>query len=379
MMTKIHSLNKERKMKTNETDRNELEKEIKMQITDILAGIQNPVTGEELKPSSQDSFFRDQNKTIHFSIDAPAERRLQLAIDAQVRTALAKTSLSKEKIKISFRETEPLPAQAASGPEKIAGKRLENVKKILAVASGKGGVGKSTTSIHLAAMLAAKGYKVGLLDADIYGPSIGKMSGVSGKMNLIFQDNKIIPLEKFGLKIMSFSFLLDEEQPVIWRGPMLGKAIEQFLFDIEWGALDYLIVDLPPGTGDAQLSLSQLIEIDGAVIVTTPQNIALLDAGRAISMFSEVNIPVIGIIENMSQFVCPHCQKSTDIFSMGGGSRLAERTASPLLGQIPLTTTLLAAGENGTPLTAKDSNIKDEHVLDAYSRICEALIQITGD
>lgn len=251
---------------------------------------------------------------------------------------------------------------------------------MIAIASGKGGVGKSTVAVNTAYTLARKGYKVGLLDADIYGPSIGKMLGISGPLELeIVNENKLIPFEKYGIKIMSFSFLIEDDKAIIWRGPMLGKALEQFFFDIQWGKLDFLIIDLPPGTGDVQLSLAQLVQVDGAVIVSTPQKVALLDAGRAINMFESVNIPVLGVIENMSEFVCPHCGGVSHIFSQGGGKSLATDNHLKILGEVPLTPALMESGDKGIPLTIENyeqenpqANIPTlELVRKAYDEIVE--------
>lgn len=267
-----------------------------------------------------------------------------------------------------------------AGSGGIPPQRKFSAKYIFAVASGKGGVGKSTVAVNCAYTLARKGYKVGLLDADIYGPSLGKMVGLNGPVELeIVGENKIIPIERNGVKLMSFSFLIEEDKAVIWRGPMLGKALEQFLFDIEWGELDFLIVDLPPGTGDIQLSLAQLVEVDGAVIVSTPQKVALIDAGRAINMFEEVDIPILGVVENMSEFVCPHCGEKSYIFSHGGGKELAASNQSIILGEVPITPALMDSGEQGLPLTAEgyENKYPDAHkeslesVRAAYNSIVE--------
>ncbi|MES0490459.1 MAG: Mrp/NBP35 family ATP-binding protein [Leptospirales bacterium] len=254
---------------------------------------------------------------------------------------------------------------------------MPSIKKIIAVGSGKGGVGKSTVSINLAASLAAKGYKVGLLDADLYGPSIGQMAGFTGKTDLPVTETKIKPPEKYGMKMISFSMLIERAQAVVWRGPMLGKALEQLIFDIDWGRLDYLIIDLPPGTGDIQLSMAQLVEVDGFVIVTTPQNVALHDAERAADMLKKVNIPILGIVENMSEFICPSCGHSTHIFSQKGGETIAKELKVNLLGSIPITSVIMESGEKGIPLTVKEDlpwDKKDvEPIVTAYDAIIENL------
>jgi ATP-binding protein involved in chromosome partitioning len=227
---------------------------------------------------------------------------------------------------------------------------LPNVKYVVAVASGKGGVGKSTTSVNLAAAFVQKGLKVGLLDADIYGPSIPRMLGLTGKPQAR-EDKKLIPHEKYGMAVMSMGFLIAEDAPMIWRGPMVHSAITQLFRDVDWGVLDVLVVDLPPGTGDAQLTMAQSAPLSGAVIVSTPQDIALLDARKGLAMFQTVHIPVLGIVENMSYFECPHCGGRSDIFSHGGARYEAEKLQIPFLGEIPLDIAVREKSDAGMPLT----------------------------
>jgi ATP-binding protein involved in chromosome partitioning len=229
---------------------------------------------------------------------------------------------------------------------------IPEVRHVVAVASGKGGVGKSTVAANLAVALAQLGHRVGLLDSDIYGPSVPTMFGITQKPRVI--ENRIFPFEKYGLKLMSLGFILETDTPVIWRGPMVMRAIEQMLGDVEWGALDYLILDLPPGTGDAQLTVTQRIALAGAVIVTTPQDVALIDARKGLAMFRKVNVPVIGIIENMSTFVCPHCGQTTDIFKHGGGHRTADLLGTAFLGSIPLDPQIVLGGDAGVPIAVAD-------------------------
>src|SRR3990167_560470 len=213
---------------------------------------------------------------------------------------------------------------------------LERVKNIIAVASGKGGVGKSTVSANLAIALQQSGARVGLLDADIYGPSIPLMLGATNSHPTPTEDGQISPIENYGIKLMSVGFVVPTGQAVVWRGPMIHKILSDFFHAVNWGELDYLIVDLHPGTGDAQLSLSQLIPLTGAIIVTTPQAVALSDVEKAVDMFKMVNIPILGVIENMSTFICPHCEKETAIFSKGGGKLSAQKWGAQLIGEIPL-------------------------------------------
>ncbi|HRJ62557.1 MAG TPA: iron-sulfur cluster carrier protein ApbC, partial [Azospirillaceae bacterium] len=232
-------------------------------------------------------------------------------------------------------------------PPKLA----PGVKHIVAVASGKGGVGKSTTAANLALGMALNGLKVGLLDADIYGPSMPRMLGISGQPSSA--DGKILePMENYGVKVMSMGFLVDEETPMIWRGPMVMSALQQMLRDVNWGTLDVLVVDMPPGTGDAQLTMAQSAPLAGAVIVSTPQDIALLDARKGINMFRKVDVPVLGVVENMSYFCCPNCGHRTDVFSHGGARKEAERYGAEFLGEIPLDIVIRETGDAGQPVVA---------------------------
>lgn len=219
---------------------------------------------------------------------------------------------------------------------------------MVAIASGKGGVGKTSVAVNLACALSQQKARVGLLDADIYGPNVPLMMGLTQLPPM--RDGKIVPAENFGVKVMSMGFLVKSGEAVIWRGPMLHGAVTKFLKEVLWGELDYLLVDLPPGTGDVQLSLCQVIAMSGALIVTTPQDVALLDVGKSIAMFEKVKVPLLGLVENMSTFVCPHCGKSTDIFDKGGGRRAAEEMKIPFLGEIPLMPEVRSGGDTGHPV-----------------------------
>ena len=225
------------------------------------------------------------------------------------------------------------------------------VKHAIAVASGKGGVGKSTVTANLALALAGSGSKVGVMDADVYGPSIPTILGIRGEPE-VDEQNRITPIERDGLKVISMGFFMKPEEAVVWRGPMLHKTIQQFLGGVLWGELDYLLVDLPPGTGDVQLSLCQSIPLTGAVIVSTPQDVALNVAQKAIAMFKKLNAPILGVIENMSHYVCPHCGKRDDVFGSGGARAIAERMQLPFLGEIPLATPVRASADAGRPIVA---------------------------
>ncbi|TPQ48815.1 sodium:proton antiporter, partial [Prosthecomicrobium hirschii] len=249
----------------------------------------------------------------------------------------------------------PSPASSAS-PAPAAGGRspqtrgLPGVKHIIAVASGKGGVGKSTTACNLALALKSLGLKVGVLDADIYGPSMPRLFALRGKPRL--KSGRILePLDGYGIPVMSIGFLVDEETPMIWRGPMVMSAITQMLREVDWGELDVLVVDMPPGTGDAQLTMAQQVPLAGAVIVSTPQDLALIDARRGVAMFQKVDVPILGIVENMSYFVCPNCGTRHDIFAHGGARDEAARVGVPFLGEVPLTMEIRARADAGTPVS----------------------------
>ena len=226
---------------------------------------------------------------------------------------------------------------------------LPTVKYAIVIGSGKGGVGKSTVAANLAVAMAKQGLKVGLMDADLYGPSMGMMFGITDGPTGT-PEGKIIPIEKFGLKLMSMAFLVEEDRPIIWRGPMLNKALTQFLGDVLWGDLDVLLMDLPPGTGDTQISLIQNAHVAGAIIVSTPQDVAFLDAKKAIGMFNTVKVPILGIIENMSSFICPKCGEDTPIFGHGGVKAAAKRMDLPFLGEVPIDLAIREGGDNGNPI-----------------------------
>ncbi len=264
----------------------------------------------------------------------------------------------------------------APGPPRPAGAApdaaiLKDVRFKIAVASGKGGVGKSTVAANLALALERVGHRVGLMDSDIYGPSQQMMMGIDEKP-YVNEANQIVPIERHGVKVMSLGFLMDVDQPVIWRGPMVMKAVEQFLQDVAWGALDFLVIDLPPGTGDAQLTLTQKIHLSGAVIVTTPQDVSLIDARKGLAMFQKVNVPVLGIVENMSYYVCTACGHREEIFKHGGGRRTAEELHVPFLGEIPLDPKVAIGGDSGVPIVAGEPK---SPVSEAYLRIADAIVK----
>jgi ATP-binding protein involved in chromosome partitioning len=230
---------------------------------------------------------------------------------------------------------------------------VPGVANIVAVASGKGGVGKSTVAVNLALAIKERGLRVGILDADIYGPSMPRLLGLKGQPQQVGAD-KLAPMQAYGLKVMSMGFLVDEETPMIWRGPMVMSALSQMLKDVAWGELDLLVVDMPPGTGDAQLTMAQQVPLAGAVIVSTPQDLALIDARKGLNMFRRVNVPVLGLVENMSTFVCPHCGQPSNIFGHGGARAEAVRLGVPFLGEVPLTLAIRETSDEGRPVVATD-------------------------
>jgi ATP-binding protein involved in chromosome partitioning len=263
------------------------------------------------------------------------------------------------------------PPPRAAAPQASPRALVPGIRSIIAVASGKGGVGKSTTAANLALALAAEGAKVGLLDADVYGPSMPRMMGISGRPTTA--DGKTLdPMRNYGIAVMSMGFLVDEETPTIWRGPMVMSAIQQMLRDVNWGELDILVVDMPPGTGDAQLTLAQQVPLAGAVIVSTPQDIALLDARKGLNMFRKVEVPVLGIVENMSYFACPHCGQRSEIFAHGGARREAERLGVEFLGEIPLDIAIRETSDGGRPIVVAQP---DSPHAAAYRAIARRILQ----
>ena len=261
------------------------------------------------------------------------------------------------------------PAGAGAG---MGAMRIPGIKHVFAVASGKGGVGKSTVAANLAVALEQTGARVGLCDCDIYGPSISLMFGTRERPTAT-EENKIVPIEQYGLRLMSMGFLLDDTSPAILRGPMVTRYTQQFLLQVEWGELDYLVLDLPPGTGDIQLTIVQTVALSGAIIVTTPQEVALIDARKAATMFDKVNVPVLGLIENMSYFMSPSDGKRYDIFGSGGGEREAKRLRVPLLGQIPIDIATREAGDRGIPVVNED---RQSPVSTEFKRIAEGLRKV---
>src|SRR6516162_2628119 len=276
----------------------------------------------------------------------PGVQSVMVALTAERSGSAGRGAPSRPQVSPAARPGAPPGGSAA--PSGIPG-----VQAIIAVASGKGGVGKSTTAVNLALALRELGLKVGILDADIYGPSMPKLLAIRERPQAI-GGNRLRPIERFGMPVMSIGFLIEEETPMIWRGPMVMSALTQMLREVEWGALDVMVVDMPPGTGDAQLTMAQQVPLKGAVIVSTPQDLALIDARRGIAMFRRVNVPVLGIVENMSTFICPHCGTRSDIFGHGGARHEAERLGVPFLGEVPLAIDIREKSDAGAPVVASD-------------------------
>ncbi|MHB0999957.1 MAG: iron-sulfur cluster carrier protein ApbC [Armatimonadota bacterium] len=322
-------------------------------ILQALGKVEDPELHKDLVSLNMIKDIKIDGNTVSFTLElttpaCPMKSQMKKAAEEAVSSIPGV-----EKVEVNLGSKIP---QKSRLPEK---RQVPGVKNIIAVASGKGGVGKSTVAVNLAAALAQMCAKTALLDADIYGPSIPIMMGTTERP---LSDGKMLkPIERFGVKMMSIGFLVPQDSAVIWRGPMVMKAIEQLLYDVYWEDVDYLIIDLPPGTGDAQLTMAQLVPVTGAVIVTTPQDVALADAVKGINMFNEVKIPILGIVENMSYFVCPHCSERTELFAHGGGSRTADRMDVPFLGEIPLDVEIREAGDAGTPIVvAKPDSLQAE-------------------
>lgn len=335
-----------------------------------LGSVVVPEQGKDVVDSGLVDGVAIKDGNVHISMAAhdpeaakalePLRQAAQRAVAALPGVTSASVVLTAERPRSTAAKPEPRP----SGKPAVPG-----IRHMVAVGSGKGGVGKSTTAVNLAVALAQLGERVGLLDADIYGPSLPRMMGITGKPKTE-GGKKLLPMEAYGVKVMSMGFLIEEDAPMIWRGPMVQSALQQMLGDVVWGELDVLVIDLPPGTGDAQLTMAQRVPLSGAVIVSTPQDIALLDARKAINMFRKVDVPILGVVENMAYYCCPSCGHRAEIFGHGGARATAERYETAFLGEIPLTIEIRETSDAGTPVVA---SARDSAQAGAYRSVAEAV------
>jgi ATP-binding protein involved in chromosome partitioning len=358
------------------------------EIIKILETVRDSVTGRNVVESGFIEGLTTRGGHVSFAVEVPAERGptaepLRKACENAVSHMPGVLSVSV--VLTAHRERNTRAARSSPAPHPAHGhnhqhasspadtnKGVAGVQSIIAVASGKGGVGKSTVAVNLALGLSALGLKVGLLDADIYGPSVPRLLAIKDKPRS--DGKKLHPIEKFGLKAMSIGFLVDEDKPMIWRGPMVQSALSQMLGDVEWAPLDVLVVDMPPGTGDAQLTLAQRVPLKGAVIVSTPQDLALIDARKGLNMFRKTEVPVLGIVENMSLFICPNCGHESHIFGHGGARETAAQLGVDFLGEIPLVPSIRETSDAGTPIVAKAPNSPEARAfITIAQRVAEKL------
>ena len=341
-------------------------------IREALKSVRDPDRGADIVSLGMISGLVVKQGNVGFSIEVAPERGAALEPlrkEAERVVAAVPGVLSVTAVLTAHSEKKPPEAPRPAARQSPQQPLMPGVERIVAVASGKGGVGKSTTAVNLALALSAAGRSVGILDADIYGPSLPTMLGITGRPTS--PDGKVLDtMSAWGLKAMSIGFLIPADSPTIWRGPMVMGALEQLMRDVAWGALDILIVDMPPGTGDVQLTMAQRVPLAGAVIVSTPQDLALIDARKGLNMFRKVDIPVLGVIENMSYFVCPHCGGRSDVFTHGGAKRAAEAMGVDFLGELPLDMSIRAGSDSGKPIVATDP--QGMHA-DAYGAIAEAV------
>jgi ATP-binding protein involved in chromosome partitioning len=338
-------------------------------VMEALKNVQEPELGKDIVTLGMVKDIRIDGDKLAFTVQLTTPAcPLKSEIESRCRQALAGVE-GINSIEVNWGSqvtrgaTNPQMEQMAPG-----------IKNVIAISSGKGGVGKTTVAVNLAVALAREGARVGLMDADIYGPNVPKMLAITGQPQS--QGGKMTPPEAFGVHVMSMGFLVSDDTPLVWRGPMIHGAIQQFLRDVDWGEIDYLIVDLPPGTGDAQLSICQLMPVTGAVIVTTPQEVSLLDSRRGLAMFQKVNVPLLGIIENMSYFMCPHCDERTEIFSHGGGEMAAQKLGVDFLGEIPIDVAIREGSDAGTPIVAGDPDSPQAQAITEIARQIAARIAV---
>jgi ATP-binding protein involved in chromosome partitioning len=358
------------------------------QVLAALRQVSDPDRGKDIVSLGMISGVQLREGHVGFAIEVdpqrgpklePLRKAAEKAVEALPGVLSVTAVLTAQKLPGAAAATRSAPAQGhahghAHGAATPAKALVPGVRSIIAVASGKGGVGKSTVAVNLALGLAALGLRIGLLDADIYGPSMPRMLGISGRPGS--RDGKVLqPMSNYGISCMSMGFLVAEDTPMIWRGPMVMSALQQMLRDVEWGELDVMVVDMPPGTGDAQLTMAQQVPLSGAVIVSTPQDIALLDARKGLNMFRKVDVPVLGIVENMSYFLCPHCGERSDIFSHGGARREAEKMGAEFLGEVPLHILIRETSDDGRPIVV--SHPESEHAQ-IFRRIAARIAEKLG-
>lgn len=351
------------------------------EIKDLVGEVVNPVTGKNMK--SEDRLISVEEKTgkLHLKyksdgIQASDKRALEKSILESLSSKYSEDDIyifpvSDEKAPPKSNQK---PAELKIGHAQVGEKRsIPNVKNILAIGSGKGGVGKSTFTSNLALTLKSKGYKVGVIDADIYGPSLPMMFNKRNLRPVANSSQKIVPLENYGIKFISFGSFIHEDEPVVWRGPMLGGVLNQFFFETEWGELDYLLIDLPPGTGDVQLSMVQNLEMHGAVIISTPQDMALLDARKALHMFDKMSLHVVGMVENMSSFICDGCGKEHFLYGTGGVHAACTELGVGFLGQIPMDLGVRKGADFGKPFMANNEKNEDSKIWKAHIEITDRI------
>ncbi|HET8866209.1 MAG TPA: Mrp/NBP35 family ATP-binding protein [Gracilimonas sp.] len=346
----------------------------KEQVKSALSQVLHPSEQRDLISLDMVQDVIVQDKYVSFTLEFPEkdealEDQLREKCEEAIQKFIDKEAIVDIQMAVNLSKKKEMEASKPEQQQAQQQEILPGVKNIIAVASGKGGVGKSTVAVNIAAALAKKGYKVGLMDTDIYGPSIPTMFNIHDRPN-ITTAKKLVPHEKFGIKLVSMGFLVDVDQAMVWRGPMATSAIKQFMTDVEWGELDYMIMDLPPGTGDIQLTIVQTVPLTGAVIVSTPQTVALDDARKGVAMFKKVNVPVLGVVENMAYFTPPDMpDKKYYIFGKGGASHLAQEMNVPVLGEVPLQQTLREGGDSGKPIVLEDTE----------SPAATALMEVTGN
>ena len=340
-------------------------------LREALRAIKDPATGRDLAAAGLIDSIEARDGLVHVALRTTRARAVEMEGLRRAAEALLARQPGVRNATVvltAHRGEAPAPPagarQGAPAAERPA--LLPGVRRVVAVASGKGGVGKSTTAVNLAVCLAQQGHAVGLLDADVYGPSLPRMVGIARKPELV--DGRMVPIPAWGLLTMSIGYLVDPDAAMIWRGPMVMSALEQMMGQVDWGALDVLVVDMPPGTGDAQLTMAQRVPLAGAVIVSTPQDIALIDARRGVRMFEKTRVPVLGLIENMSTFSCPNCGHATELFGHGGARREAEALGVPFLGEVPLLLDIRTTSDLGTPIAAAAPDSPGARAFDAIAR-----------